>query len=147
MNQLILLDSGPLGMLAHPRPNPEIVDWLQKRLHANARVVIPEIADYEVRREFLLKGLLKSRIRLDQLKISLDYEPITTDVMLKAAEFWAATRKRGKPTAHQHALDGDVILAAQAVILANQGYDVIVATTNVKHLSLFVQAKLWQEIK
>jgi hypothetical protein len=134
MNRLVLLDSGPLGMLAHPNPKTEITQWLANLLGANVKIIVPEIADYEVRRELLLKRLKRSIARLDQLKIYLDYEPITTDVMLKAAD-------------HQHALDGDVILAAQAVILANQGYDVIVATTNVKHLSLFVQAKLWQEIK
>ena len=147
MARLVLLDSGPLGMLAHPKPGTKIIQWLDHLLQANVKVVVPEIADYEVRRELLREGLTKSKKRLDQLKISLGYEPITTEVMLKAAEFWANTRKRGRPTAHPHALDGDVILAAQAVILANQGYDVIVATTNVKHLKLFVVAKLWQEIK
>ena len=44
------------------------------------------------------------------------------------------------------ALDGDVILAAQAVILRSQGYDTTIATTNVGHLSRFTPAKLWQEI-
>jgi len=44
------------------------------------------------------------------------------------------------------ALDGDVILAAQAVILRSQGYETTIATTNVGHLSRFTPAKLWQEI-
>jgi predicted nucleic acid-binding protein len=61
--------------------------------------------------------------------------------MLKAAELWAEARKRGKPTADIKELDGDVILAAQALQV-----DAIVATENVGHLSLFVEAKHWKDI-
>lgn len=53
--------------------------------------------------------------------------------MLKAAELWAEARKQGKPTADNKALDGDVILASQAILVANLGHEVIVATTNKKH--------------
>lgn len=44
------------------------------------------------------------------------------------------------------ALDGDVILAAQALLVANEGNEVIIATTNVGHLSRFVDAREWQDI-
>ena len=84
--------------------------------------------------------------KLNELKTTALYVPITTAMMLKAAEFWATIRKQGKPTADTHALDGDMILAAQAHVLGKQGYDVIIATTNVKHLSLFVTARNWYEI-
>lgn len=64
--------------------------------------------------------------------------------MLKSAELWAETRKKGKETADNKALDGDVILASQAILVANYGHEVIVATTNKKHLCLFVDAREWQ---
>jgi len=141
MTNPVMLDSGPLGRIAHPKPNPEIIAWLTKLLDANVEVMIPEITDYEIRRSLLLTNLTKSVARLNQLKQALVYRPINTANMLKAAELWADARKRGKPTADLKELDGDVILAAQALQV-----DAIVATENVGHLSLFVEAKHWKEI-
>lgn len=66
--------------------------------------------------------------------------------MLRAAELWARARNIGKPTASDPALDVDMILAAQAALLIDDGDSVMVATTNVSHLALFVPAALWQEI-
>ena len=100
-----------------------------------------QIADYEVRRELLRAGKTRGLARLDLLKNTLDYLPLTTAVMLKAAELWAQARNQGTPTADAKALDCDVILAAQA--LTENG---IVATENVGHLSLFVEAKDWRDI-
>ncbi|NUO83447.1 nuclease [candidate division KSB1 bacterium] len=141
MNNAVMLDSGPLGKIAHPHPNPAITAWLAQLLDANVAIIIPEITDYEVRRNLLLSNLTKSVARLDQLKQILIYTPITTTIMLRAAELWAEARKRGKPTADIKELDGDVILAAQALQV-----DAIVATENVGHLSLFVEAKHWRDI-
>jgi predicted nucleic acid-binding protein len=89
---------------------------------------------------------IKSIRRLDDLKFALIYLPITTEVMLKAAQMWAQVRQQGKPTADDKALDGDVILAAQAILIGSEEYPVIVATSNPKHLSLFVDARDWQDI-
>lgn len=146
MSEIVLLDTGPLGMIAHPRPTPEIAAWLRDLLQASVRVCVPEIADYELRRELLRTSSTKSIERLNALKEGLDYLPITTDAMLKAAEFWAMARQQGKPTADAKALDGDMILCAQAALVEQPGDEVIIATTNVGHLSRFSQAKLWKEI-
>lgn len=46
--------------------------------------------------------------------------------MLKAAELWAQARIEGYPTAHSEAIDGDVILAAQAILIQLQGHSVTI---------------------
>jgi predicted nucleic acid-binding protein len=138
----VVLDSGPLGRIAHPRPHPDIAAWVRKLAGGGTRVIIPEIADYELRRNLLLEGLNESLRRLDELKRSLTYLPLSTKTMALAAEFWAEVRRRGKPTAPPEALDVDAILAAQAY-----GVRGVIATENVGHLSLFVEARHWKEIE
>lgn len=109
-------------------------------------MVVPEIIDYELRRE-LLRGRKSAGLqRLDDLVAVLQYEPLTTAVMRQAAEFWAAARQAGRPTAFESALDVDVILAAQAKALEQPGDEVAIATTNVRHLTLFTSAYEWATI-
>lgn len=149
MSQIILLDSTPLGLISNPRSSPEndaCNQWLQRQLQAGALVAISEIADYEVRRELLRAGKLRGIAKLDSLKNALDYLPLNTSTMLRAAEFWAQARQIGRPTAHDLKLDADCILAAQADLLSADGHAVIVATSNVSHLGVFVPAARWQDI-
>ena len=49
---------------------------------------------------------------MDALKGMLGFAPITTPVMPKAAEFWAAARKMGRQSADDASLDADMILVA-----------------------------------
>lgn len=137
----ILLDASPLSRICHPRLSLEITEWLFRLLKAGAEVVISEVADYEVRRELLRLKKKMSIRRLDALKRTLGYAPITTEIMLSAAQLWADARMQGKPTADPSALDCDVIIAAQA-----QQINAVVATENARHLSLFVDARHWKDI-
>jgi predicted nucleic acid-binding protein len=149
LTRIVLLDSGPLGLVTHPRveQNQEATLWLRSLLSADVPVLVPEISDYEVRRELLRAGRTKGLSRLDQLVQDLGYLPITTEAMRLAARFWADARNQGQPTASDESLDADVILAAQAATLNGNAEDgVVVATTNPRHLSRFVDAKLWQDI-
>lgn len=149
MSQLVLLDTGPLGMVTHPRASPindQCNHWLETLLLKGTQIVVPEIADYELRRELVRAKKLSGLKRLDDLKNRIGYIPLTTQTMLQAVEFWAYARNIGRPTAQDAALDGDVILAAQATVLMNYGYETVIATTNVRHLELFVKAQLWHEI-
>ncbi len=142
----VLLDAGPLGLAVHPSPVQGFREWLASLQGSGARVVIPEIAHYELRRELLRMERSESIARLDRLIGVCAYAPITTPVILRAAGLWAETRRRGQPTADDRALDGDVILAATAIELMQGGDEVIVATTNVAHIARFVPAEDWRNI-
>ena len=149
MSLIVLLDAGPLGMITNPKSSPEndaCKNWLAGLAYNGIEIVIPEIADYEVRRELLRAGKQKGIGRLDALKGMLGYASITTPAMLKAAEFWAVARRMGRQSADDASLDADMILAAQAVALVRVGDEIVIATTNVRHLALFAPARLWREI-
>jgi hypothetical protein len=149
MSKIILLDSGPLGLVSNPNAKPANVAcslWAEDQVAKGALVLVPEICDYEVRRELLRAGKKQGIASLDSAKVQFGYLPLTTPAMLKAAEFWAQARWMGKPTSHDLRLDADVILAAQAAMLIAEGHDVTIATDNVAHLSLFVPAARWQDI-
>lgn len=115
-------------------------------LAAGARVVLPEIVDYELRRELLRAGKQNGLRRLDTAGRTLDYLPLTTAAMRHAAELWAELRRQGLPTADARAIDADAILAAQALLTAAPGDTLVVATTNIGHLSRIVPAQRWQDI-
>ncbi|MGH9837143.1 MAG: type II toxin-antitoxin system VapC family toxin [Blastocatellia bacterium] len=149
MSQIILLDTGPLGLVSNPQwssDSEECNEWLEDRLSEKISVFVPEISDYELRRELIRAGKIKGIAKLNSLKRSLGYVRITTWTMLKAAEFWAQSRRLGKPTSSDASLDADVILAAQGAFLENKGHNVIIATNNVKHLDMFVDARVWSDI-
>ncbi len=138
--EIILLDSGPLSLITHANSKKEVVIKCQKWFRiiiTKYLVSIPEIADYEVQRELIHQKLTKGIERLNEIENleNIQYIPITTEIMLKAAGLWAWARTTGQQTALTEALDGDVILAATAIITSqNIGKRVIIATTNVGHL-------------
>jgi hypothetical protein len=63
MSRIVLLDTGPLGMVTHPRDNQASAEWLARLLWRRMTVRIPEIADYELRRELLRSNKPKSIAR------------------------------------------------------------------------------------
>lgn len=142
---IVTLDAGPLGNLCNPRPNSALTAWMDSGLAAGAEFVVSEAADFEVRRELLRANLELSLARLDRLASKARVVPVTTEIWLSAAHLWAESRNRGRPTADPKELDIDVLLAATALSLQNEG-DVVVATTNVGHLSQFVDARVWSDI-
>jgi predicted nucleic acid-binding protein len=146
VNDVVVLDSGPVGVLTNPHRTAVVLaarQWLTDLLAAGRQVLLPEISDYEVRREYVRANLRQSLTLLDSLGNQVNYQSITTSAMRRAADLWALARNAGLPTAPDPALDGDVILAAQALTL---NAPVIVATDNAAHLSRFVPADTWQNI-
>ena len=142
-----MLDSGPLGLLVAPKSNADIAAWLQDLKNSGTTVCVPEIIFYELRRELLRLRLTTAVTVLSKYVSILAYEPITTSIVIRASELWADTRRQGRPTSDDKAIDIDVLLAATAIEVMERGHDVLVATANVAHLSRFVDSATWQQIR
>ncbi|NEP91225.1 MAG: type II toxin-antitoxin system VapC family toxin [Okeania sp. SIO2C2] len=156
---IVILDSGVLGLLASPVKNisqakyseiSQCNEWLYELLAKSRYVVTSQISDYEVRRE-LIRIKSEGLEILDSLKDVVDFLPLTTEVMNKAAEFWAKARQNNIPTTDNKNIDADMIISAQWNILCQEapGRGIYVATTNIKHLKIFVEeyAQNWRDIK
>ena len=107
----------PLGMITNPRGKSEAQacqEWSKAITAAGHLLLVPEIIDYEHRRELLLNDSQAAIVRLDRFKENSAYLSVSENAYLQAAQFWATARRQGMPTAGKEALDVDVILAAQA---------------------------------
>ncbi len=137
----LLLDTGVLGQICHPRRHLDVRVWLRRAV-IDHTFLVSELADYELRRELLRLGAPRSLRRLDELARELQYVPITTATWRRAAALWAVARNSGKVTAPPEALDGDVLVAAQAL---EEGAAIL--TTNSRHFELLsVTALDWRAI-
>lgn len=151
MSLTIALDAGPLGLLTQRKDHQEAEacrQWLAAHLAGGSRILVPAIADYEVRRELLRAGKASAIARLDAFIHARPdrYLPPTTEGFFKGAELWAKIRNEGLPTAHDTALDADVLLVAHLLTSGIPAEKLIVATTNTKHISRFLDARHWQSI-
>ena len=125
MSRVIVLDSGPFGVLVHPVQSPastDILRWSRKLAQAGHRLVVPSIADYEVRRELIRRNNGRSLQLLDQFNQAESdrYVPLTDATLRLAALLWAQARNRGTPTGDPRELDCDVLIAAQALMLGRR---------------------------
>lgn len=152
---IIFIDSGVLGLLSNPNKKGKPIEcqnWLFSLLSKGIYVVSSDICDYEVRRNLLLESQRKPGInsvnQLDELKELIDFLPVETEVLYTAAQIWAKARIQGQQTTNDYSLDADMIISAHWQLLSNQypGRYVAIATTNVKHLSIFTEALNWESI-
>jgi predicted nucleic acid-binding protein len=151
VSQILFLDSGPLGLITHPQRSAEVIavtDWLSRCLFSGFRVMVPAIVYYELKRELLRARKTFSIGRLDAFINAAPgrYVPLSDEALRLAAELWAQARQKGKPTAEDSGLDIDVLIAAQALSFGAPPGDVVIATTNPKHLSQFISARTWSEL-
>jgi hypothetical protein len=148
---VIVLDSTPLGLLLQ-RPGVPVADacrnWATNLESRGSRIVLPEIIDYEIRRELKRINAVRSLLALDQFIAQDPHRllELTHDAMEAASTLWASSRKAGRPLADPAALDIDVILAAQTLTAGFDMSDTIVATSNVAHLQQLVPARFWNSV-
>jgi hypothetical protein len=75
---IIVLGSGPLGFATNPKVSLDAKaakNWLDVAVARGDRIVIPEIADYELRRELTRAGKLIGLDRLDSMIDAFEYLP------------------------------------------------------------------------
>ena len=151
MSRYLFLDSGPLGLVTQPKISAEVLAinrWLLDCLSIGDTVLVPAIIYYEVRRELLQAQKAAGLARLDAF-VEIDsnrYLALTDGALRFATELWAKARQQGRPTSSAHDLDIDVILAAQALTFGG-GAEIVVVTTNPRHLGQFVNARLWNDVE
>jgi hypothetical protein len=157
---IVFLDSNILGLISNSNTSFEECQqcdrWFATLSIRGVRFVTSDICDYEVRRglisSFLRSGKLSPGINaLNSLRLDgfLEFLPVSADCFELAANLWAKATNEGLTTRDDKNIDVDIIISAQYQILKDEypGQQVIVATTNLKHLSRFCFAARWQDIK
>lgn len=152
MPRIIVRDAFPLSRVARRAPDagvpPTALDlcrsWIMRCIQAGNRVCVPATARYEVVRELERRGADAQISRPEAFcRAKPDRFLSIEDADLRlAATLWARARNAGTPTAAPESLDGDVILAAQVPRSGASTANLVLATTNVGHLSRFVPAEL-----
>ena len=150
----IVLDTFPTSCVSKRPGNkaPTLSDhcygWIEDCEAAGHRIVIPAICYYETLRELERRQATSQIIRLKRFCLQpRRFLTLTTEHLEIAAQLWGQSRRAGLPTADLLALDADVILSAQALGLKMTSPGLIVATTNPVHISRYVAADLWTNIK
>ena len=153
---IIFIDSGVLGILTNPYKFGEAGDceqWLYTLLSQGVYICSSDICDFEVRRGLVLALQNKPKFsgiqNLDEIRDIIDFLPINSVLLRKAADLWASARSQGIPNSDKKSLDEDIIITAHWQMLTENfpGRYIVVATTNVKHLSRFSEAKVWKDVK
>ncbi len=152
----IVLDAYPLGNAtvaparpdAMPTSSQQCRQWMTDCEQAGSVFLVPAIVYYEEAREMEMRQAAKQLERLQNFCFDpARFIPLTTDHLTAAANLWGQVRRAGQPTSDRHALDGDVILAAQVLSLGLPPSQYVVATRNAQHLIRFgLPADEWDQI-
>lgn len=153
MIRLVALDTGPLGLLTHPRRSEDCdacYAWVEELLEARVRVVLPAIADYELRREYHQRNSMSALRNLDFFRRLVEPIPMSDETLRRAAVLWGETRRAGRPTSSPAALDGDCILVTQVRMVLERTdlseSEWIIATSDIGDLKRLAPAARWQDI-
>ncbi|MBC8142581.1 MAG: nucleic acid-binding protein [Armatimonadetes bacterium] len=156
MPTVIILDTGVLSNCVVPlnrgrSTNLSLAEacreWLADCEQNGATILVCAVAYYEALCEIERRQAVAQRTRLVTYCFQAGrFIPLNTSHLEAPAFLWAQARNVGLTTANDAALDGDVLLCAQVQSLGFTSTDYVVATTNTKHLSRFVNADEWQNI-
>lgn len=157
---IVFIDTNILGLISNENTSfdeaQQCKKWFSILLIRSVRVVTSDLCNYEEMRGLLSSSILKKEVApgiksLESLKADgfLEFLPVSTEALDLAAKLWARASTSGQTTRDEKDIDIDIIISAQYQLLKDEfpGQQVIVATTNLKHLSIFCEAAHWRDIK
>jgi hypothetical protein len=157
---IVFLDSNILGLICSTNTLFEEAEQCKKWFYGSVvrgiRFITSDLCDYEVKRGLISSAMRNNRSApglslLDALKTDgfVEFRSVSTADFHLAANLWAIASTQGNTTRDEKNIDVDIILSAQYQLIRdeNPGRSVIMATTNLKHLSLFCDAAHWRDIK
>lgn len=157
---IVFIDTNILGLISNENTSfdeaQQCKKWFSVLLIRSVRVVTSDLCNYEEMRGLLSSSILKKEVApgiksLESLKADgfLEFLPVSTEALDLAAKLWARASTSGQTTRDEKDIDIDIIISAQYQLLKDEfpGQQVIVATTNLKHLSIFCEAAHWRDIK
>jgi hypothetical protein len=161
---IVFLDTNVLGLLAKPTKSFDessnesyrVQQWFYGLKSRSVRTVTSALCDYEFRRGLLEPSAKANELAPGVIELEglfntgmLEFIPVSREDSILAAQMWVDAQADGRPTSDKKKIDIDVIISAQCLILQQErpGRKVIMATTNIKHISRYCEAANWQDIK
>jgi predicted nucleic acid-binding protein len=156
---IVFIDTNILGLISNENTLFEEAQqckkWFSTLLRRSVRVITSDLCTYEEMRGLLSSSILNKEVApgiksLEFLRADgfLEFLPVSTEALDLAAELWARASTSGQTTRDEKDIDIDIIISAQYQLLRDEfpGQQVIMATTNLKHLSIFCEAAHWRDV-
>ena len=158
-NLLEFLDTNTLNFLCNPNNLSEAVEcekWFYTYYTRRVTFYSSDICDYEIRRGLSASSIRDGKVSeglslLDDLRADgyILFSPIANETLNIASALWARSSVNSQSNKDVKNIDVDIIISAQYQLLVeeNPGQRVVVATTNIKDLSIYCEAANWQDIR
>ena len=156
---IVFLDTNTLNFLCNPNNLSEAIEcekWFYTYYSRGVTFYSSDICDYEIRRGLIASSIRAGKVSeglslLDDLRADgyILFSPIANETLNIASALWARSSVNSQSNKDVKNIDVDIIISAQYQLLVeeNPGQRVVVATTNIKDLSIYCEAANWQDIR
>jgi hypothetical protein len=156
---IVFLDTNTLNFLCNPNNLSEAIEcekWFYTYYSRGVTFYSSDICDYEIRRGLIASSIRDGKVSeglslLDDLRADgyILFSPIANETLNIASALWARSSVNSQSNKDVKNIDVDIIISAQYQLLVkeNPGQRVVVATTNIKDLSIYCEAANWQDIR
>jgi hypothetical protein len=156
---IVFLDTNTLNFLCNPNNLSEAIEcekWFYTYYSRGVTFYSSDICDYEIRRGLIASSIRDGKVSeglslLDDLRADgyILFSPIANETLNIASALWARSSVNSQSNKDVKNIDVDIIISAQYQLLVeeNPGQRIVVATTNIKDLSIYCEAANWQDIR